>query len=267
MKRHPLSDRLRGITQEVVATYGVSGDPGHHLDPERRLPSRTVVVRILEDLVAVLYPGFYGAQHLTRENVEYHVGALLDDIAADLYTQTVQAFQFEHGGREEGFSKQAERAVESFLIRLPELRRLLLLDVQAAMDGDPAARSYAEIILSYPGFEAITTQRIAHELLDPPSAAPAPDHDRARPFADGDRHPSRGADRRVLLHRPRHGGGHRRDRRHRQERQDLPGGHAGRAVLREGRAAGSSCGTTSAIPRSATASWSTRARRSWVATP
>ena len=98
MKRHPLSDRLRGITQEVVATYGASGDPAHQLDPECRLPSRTVVVRVLENLVAVLYPGFYGVQHLSRENVEYHVGALLDDIAADLYQQAVLALQLEHGG-------------------------------------------------------------------------------------------------------------------------------------------------------------------------
>jgi serine O-acetyltransferase len=168
MKRHPLSDRLRGITQEVVATYGASGDPArdpaHNLDPERRLPSRTVVVRVLENLVAVLYPGFYGVQHLSRENVEYHVGALLDDVAADLYGQVVLAFQVEHGGGENGLGGRAERAVERFLARLPELRRLLVLDVKAAMEGDPAARSYAEIILSYPGFEAITTQRIAHEL-------------------------------------------------------------------------------------------------------
>lgn len=164
MKRHPLSERLRSITQEVVATYGNSGDPAHHLDPECRLPSRTAVVRILGNLVAVLYPGFHGAQHLTRENVEYHVGALLDDVAADLYQQVVLAFQLEHGGTADGFGGRAERAVERFLSRLPELRRLLVLDVQAAMEGDPAARSYAEIILAYPGFEAITTQRIAHEL-------------------------------------------------------------------------------------------------------
>jgi serine O-acetyltransferase len=165
MKRHPLSEKLRGITQEVVATYGDSGDPAHHLDPECRLPSRPVVVRVLQSLMAVLYPGFYGVQHLTRENVEFHVGALLDDIAADLYQQVVLAFQLEHGRMvENGFGGRAERAVERFLARLPELRRLLVLDVKAAMDGDPAARSYAEIIQAYPGFEAITTQRIAHEL-------------------------------------------------------------------------------------------------------
>jgi serine O-acetyltransferase len=167
MKRHPLSDRLRGITQEIVATYGASRDPAYHIDPERRLPSRRVVVRILDNLAAVLYPGFHGVQHLTRENVEYHVGALLDDIAADLYEQIVLAYEFERPaglGGEEGIARLAENAVERFLGRVPELRRLLVLDAQAAMDGDPAARSFAEIIFSYPGLEAITIQRIAHAL-------------------------------------------------------------------------------------------------------
>ncbi len=175
MKRHPFYDRLRGITQEVVATYGASGDPGSHLDPDHRPPSREAVVRILENLFAVLYPGFYGVQHLTRENVEYHVGALLDDVAADLYEQVVLAYRFEapegapppegNGADGDGrITRRADTAVERFLGRLPVLRRLLLLDIQAAMDGDPAARSWAEIIFAYPGFKAITVQRIAHEL-------------------------------------------------------------------------------------------------------
>ncbi|HYO16887.1 MAG TPA: serine acetyltransferase [Thermoanaerobaculia bacterium] len=173
MKRHPFSDRLQGITQEIVRSYGGFRDPAHHIDPERRLPSRTAVSRILDSLFAVLYPGFYGVQHLTRENVEYHIGALLDDIAADLYAQVVLAWQFEaperaaegNGAAEgERIARLAEGAVESFLGRLPRLRRRLVLDVEAAMDGDPAARSFAEIIFAYPGFEAITIQRIAHEL-------------------------------------------------------------------------------------------------------
>ena len=166
MKRHPFYDRLRGITQEVVATYGTARDAGSHLDPERRLPSREAVVRILDNLFAVLYPGFYGVQHLTPENVEYHVGSLLDDIAADLYKQAVLAARFETPINGNGSGNGAETAVERFLLRLPVLRRLLLLDLEAAMNGDPAARSYAEIIFSYPGFQAITVQRIAHELWD-----------------------------------------------------------------------------------------------------
>lgn len=169
MKRHPFSDRLRETTREIVASYESSRDPAQHIDPERRLPSRTAVVRVLDCLSAVLYPGFHGVQHLTRENVEYHVGALLDDVAADLYEQVLLAFQLEEpvGALDrERVARLAESAVGRFLARTPELRRLLVLDLKAAMEGDPAARSFAEIVFSYPGFEAITVQRLAHELWE-----------------------------------------------------------------------------------------------------
>jgi serine O-acetyltransferase len=170
MSRHPFDDRLRTITRKIVASYGDSRVPAHHIDPERKLPSREAVVRILENLFAVLYPGFYGVQHLTAENLEYHVGALLDDIAADLYEQVCLSYQFdEQVGDRRGASAirgAADTAVDRFLQRISEVRRLLMLDCEAAMDGDPAARSYAEIIFAYPGFKAITIQRIAHELFE-----------------------------------------------------------------------------------------------------
>jgi serine O-acetyltransferase len=170
MRRHPFHDRLRAITQEIVATYGASRIPAHHIDTARKLPSRQNVVRILENLFAVLYPGFYGVQHLTAENVEYHVGALLDDVAADLYEQVGLAYQFddpEEGSRgADRIRIAADEAVDRFFKRIPEIRRLLVLDCEAAMDGDPAARSIAEIVFAYPGFAAITIQRIAHELWE-----------------------------------------------------------------------------------------------------
>jgi len=171
MRRHPLSDRLRGITREIVDTYASAPIPAVHIDPDRRMPSRRTTVDILDRLFAVLFPGFYGVQHLTQENVEYHVGALLDDIAADLYEQVRLAYAFEprgdgnDGGDGNGeIDRLAGEAVERFFGRIPEVRRLLVLDIVAAMDGDPAARSYAEIIFAYPGFAAIAIQRLAHEL-------------------------------------------------------------------------------------------------------
>ena len=168
MRRHPFQDRLRSITREIVATYEASPIPASHIGPERRLPSRRAVVKILENLFAVLYPGFYGVQHLTAENVEYHVGALLDDLAADLHEQACLAFRFEEpggGGRpQDQIEAGADAAVSEFLLRIPEVRRRLMLDCMAAMDGDPAARSFAEIVFAYPGFKAITIQRLAHEF-------------------------------------------------------------------------------------------------------
>jgi len=169
MRRHPLSDRLRDITREIVDTYASMPISAVHIDPDRRMPSRRATVDILDRLFAVLFPGFYGVQHLTQENVEYHVGALLDDIAADLYEQIRLAYAFEPRADSEAeangeIDRLAGDAVERFFKRIPEVRRLLVLDIMAAMDGDPAARSYAEIIFAYPGFAAIAIQRLAHEL-------------------------------------------------------------------------------------------------------
>jgi serine O-acetyltransferase len=171
VKRHPLSDKLREITQSIVETYDDREIKAQNIDPDLRLPSRQVAIRILERLLAVFYPGFHGVQHLTQENVAFHVGAVLDDVAEDLSEQVYLAFYFEcqeergaHGGRCDHCAEQAEGVVDKFFAKLPEVRRLLALDVQAAYDGDPAAGSLAEIIFAYPGLRAITVYRIAHEL-------------------------------------------------------------------------------------------------------
>jgi serine O-acetyltransferase len=181
VKRHPLSDKLQEITGRIVATYGKGDISAQNIDPELRLPSKEVTTSILERLFGVFYPGYHGVQHLTQENVSYHVGAVLDDLAEDLSEQLYLAFHFEcrnAGGRGCGngsghcdnCAEKAETVVERFFQRLPELRRILLVDVQAAYDGDPAASNLAEIIFAYPGLVAITIYRIAHELqvLDVP---------------------------------------------------------------------------------------------------
>jgi serine O-acetyltransferase len=166
LKRHPLSDRLREITQRVVDTYGADSIVAHNIDPDLRLPSREAARRILEMLFAVFYPGYHGVQHLTQENVAFHVGAILDDAAEELSEQAYQAFFFDCRGREEGCdcAARSEQVVEKFFAGLPTLRRRLAFDVQAAYDGDPAASNLAEIVFAYPGLRAITVYRVAHEL-------------------------------------------------------------------------------------------------------
>ena len=108
---------------------------------------------------------------------------------------------------------------------------MLEQDVQAAFEGDPAAKSYHEIIFCYPGLEAVTIYRVAHELmlLGVP-LVPRMMTEFAHSKTGIDIHP--GA--RIgpgVLHRPRHRRRHRRDVRHRHQRQALPGRDAGRAVV------------------------------------
>jgi serine O-acetyltransferase len=172
LRRHPLSNKLREITQRVVETYDSGAIVAHNIDPELRLPSRGAARRILEMLFSVFYPGYHGVQHLTEENVAFHVGAILDDVAEELAEQVYQAFYFDcrGGARDCDCVTRSEAVVEKFFDTLPGLRRMLIYDVQAAYDGDPAASNLAEIIFAYPGLRAITVYRIAHELhrLDVP---------------------------------------------------------------------------------------------------
>jgi serine O-acetyltransferase len=166
MKNREIQQRLAEYTDRLVSTYNDELPQAHSLDRNTRLPSQEKTFEILEKLFEVLYPGFVGSQHLTRGNVAYHIGALLDDIADGLDEQVYLAIRSECPGNEPcaHCSEFAEKTVDAFLAALPGVRRLLTLDVQAALDGDPAAKSFAEIILAYPGLEAISVYRVAHVL-------------------------------------------------------------------------------------------------------
>jgi serine O-acetyltransferase len=168
VRRHALSDRLREVTGRIVAAYSAGEVRAENIDLDLRLPSKEVTTTILDRLFGVFYPGFHAVQHLTQENVAFHIGAALDDIADDLSDQVYLALHFECR-RVEGHcaacARRAEDVVERFFERLPEVRRVLLLDVQAAYDGDPAAASIPEVVFAYPGLVAVTVYRVAHELL------------------------------------------------------------------------------------------------------
>ncbi len=166
MKKRPIQDRLEKHTERLIETYSDELPKAHNLAQRRRLPSEERTTQLLEEFFAILYPGFFGNRHLTRENVTYHVGALLDDIADELHDQVFLASRFECPEDDpcDHCLKFADATVERFIESLPEVRKLLALDVQAAFDGDPAAKSFAEIILSYPGLEAVTVYRLAHRL-------------------------------------------------------------------------------------------------------
>jgi len=167
MRYARLHARLREFTDALTRTYGAGPVPGHNLEPRHVLPSRAAVIEALKRLFEAFFPGFVGRQFLTHANVAFHTGALLDEVAEELTEQIFAAVS--HEGLEGDSDRQrcrdfAEDAVIRLYERLPELRRLLLLDVAAAYDGDPAAQNANEVIFSYPGLQAIATYRVAHEL-------------------------------------------------------------------------------------------------------
>jgi serine O-acetyltransferase len=134
------------------------------------LPSRDKVSEIVETLRTVLFPGYFGPSELSAENALFHIGNTLYEIRRDLHEQIKRGICFSCCDRDPQCEERAGKATREFLTRLPEVRRLLATDVQAAYEGDPAARSPDEAIFCYPGVLAIMNQRLAHELylLDVP---------------------------------------------------------------------------------------------------
>jgi serine O-acetyltransferase len=164
------ADPLSSITQRIVETYEECGAI-HHLG-HSPLPSYREVVNILADLREILYPGYGRRQNLHLGNVAYHVGDLIDGLNNRLTEQIARAFRYDCKSRngEADFEPKAQAIVVRFLETLPDLRHTLAEDVQAAYEGDPAAKSADEIVFCYPGLSAVTIYRMAHELysLDVP---------------------------------------------------------------------------------------------------
>jgi len=156
---------LPQLVEGMLASY--RGDPRAQHVNRRFLPSRDEILEIVELLLELFYPGYYGRQDLTDENLAFHVGNLLSTVREKLQRQveTCLCFAAECDGRPTHACPEASRQVTSaFLARLPSVREALILDVQAAYDGDPAATSLDEVILAYPGMLAVTVHRVAHEL-------------------------------------------------------------------------------------------------------
>jgi serine O-acetyltransferase len=135
---------------------------------EPSLPSEEVIIDILQRLRTVLYPGYFGKEQISRSGITYYVGELLYEVYELLSQEIYKAFrrECEHGSQ--GTCSECQEKAEESCLKLmravPNLRKILSLDVQAVLDGDPSAKSSDEVIFSYPGMMAITVYRIAHEL-------------------------------------------------------------------------------------------------------
>jgi len=162
------SPEPQGFTDLVTAIVASYPDEPRtrHMDAGY-LPSRAVIIEILQQLRELIYPGYFGKQNLDSSTIEYHAGALISSIHDKLLDQVRNAIRHQatrHGEPLPDCTERASGIVREFLATIPRLRAILATDVQAAFDGDPAANDTDEIIFSYPGLFAITVHRIAHEL-------------------------------------------------------------------------------------------------------
>jgi serine O-acetyltransferase len=154
------------VIEGLVASYG-SGSPTDAYLSGYDLPSFPEVVRLIDNVREILFPGFVGDRLGGPADMRARVAARLEEVRARLRLQLYHGLHHRcvlEGRSSEACEAEADSAAIAFVHHLPELRRVLLTDVQAALDGDPAATGPDEVIFCYPGFLAVTIYRIAHFL-------------------------------------------------------------------------------------------------------
>ena len=131
----------------------------------RNLPDRFVVIDVVKELRSVIFPGYFGVDSSARMFPEYYVGSRLNSLYDRLKEQIEIAFLYEDpDGDKEEICGHAEEVCAGFFEQLPSVQAMLLKDVKAGFDGDPAAKGKEEIIVCYPGMMAIYVYRLAHIL-------------------------------------------------------------------------------------------------------
>ncbi|MFO7685997.1 MAG: serine O-acetyltransferase EpsC [Desulfobacterales bacterium] len=160
-----LRDRLPSVAEKIIENSAAAGC-FTHVDFEP-IPSKQSVIDIIEKLREVIFPGYFNREKLDPVNLKYYMGqtvSILFDMISEQVTLSIRHDCFRY---DKPCSECRDRGHEVALIlleQIPGIREILATDIQAAYDGDPAARSTDEIIFSYPGIFAITVYRVAHKL-------------------------------------------------------------------------------------------------------
>lgn len=154
------------VDRMVEASRQLSFHPKAPENCKIELPSRSNCVDIMHQLRSVLFPGYFQLFEYSEERIGFHVGAMMDRISINLQEQIRRGYCFNcnNEGDFQSCTVRAEKITGDFLERIPDIMLMLREDVQAAYEGDPAAKSPAETIFCYPGIFAITNHRVAHEL-------------------------------------------------------------------------------------------------------
>ncbi len=169
MRQHDTAAATWNIVQ-IVTELRASRELIHNIRHQgqiHELPSRKALLGIVEGLCAALFPTHYGRADLNETNIDYFVGHTLNQTLPLLRDQVRRGLLFASDAGEQddrSLTHRASRITREFASRLPAIRALLVTDLQAAYQGDPAATSASEILLCYPGMTAVIYYRIAHAL-------------------------------------------------------------------------------------------------------
>lgn len=166
MNFSPNSNEIGDVVNLILSDYK-KGRAVDQMDVYNQ-PDREVVIDITKKLIHILFPGYYRDKVYRSFNDENRIAVIIEDVIYNLRKQIAIAFR--HSGEYAGASDEtldcgSRRITLEFFSRIPCIRDYVDSDLTASYDGDPAAYSMEEIILSYPGLQATTINRLAHELF------------------------------------------------------------------------------------------------------
>ncbi len=169
MDNEMIKTRLNNATESILSNY--SDDTLYHVD-KYPIPSKNAIIRILNDIIEVIFPGYFTEYDMHADSIEDFVASKLTLIANSLAIEISKSFRQNHTIGDNQCSRCEEcvdKGIEASLYlieQIPHLRDMIACDVKAAYKNDPAATSYNEIIFSYPAIFAITVHRIANILYN-----------------------------------------------------------------------------------------------------
>lgn len=158
-----IQNEISDLTRAILNDYSL-GRAIDRIEPFRQ-PDKEVIRELIDELLRIIYPGYYRDHDHLCCNPQTSIAALIEDVACKLEAQIAVAMKSGAVACEiEDAAALAEQKTVEFLRRIPEIRALVDTDLSAGFDGDPAALSKDEIIIAYPGLYAVTINRLAHVL-------------------------------------------------------------------------------------------------------
>jgi len=165
--RRTIDSAISSLTDALLADYA-QGRAIDRIEPFSQ-PDREIIVALIGKLKRLLFPGYFRDPSYRIYNMQHSLAVLMEDTAYHLGRQIAIALRLGESvdaARARELDAQAQELTVQFLERLPEVRALLQTDLEAFFDGDPAATSLDEIIIAYPGLQAILVNRLAHVLFE-----------------------------------------------------------------------------------------------------
>ncbi len=154
---------INDIAQKLAYNYKEQGL--FEIGIGEKLPKRKEIIEIVREIKRLMFPGYFGTENTAYVSLESFAGNTLATIYEKMFKQVKIAFSYKAENKNmKEIEEKTEQTVLTFIDRLPYIQQMILKDVDAEYDGDPAANSREEIIFSYPGLFAIYVYRIAHEL-------------------------------------------------------------------------------------------------------